>query len=89
MIMTEPIHPLGSCLTSEVITWINGGQSHCDSWTHSFNYEDAGEAWDAAVYYYSEMPEVQVNDIRPSTRQEVIEFLDECYGPHENEDLPF
>ena len=70
-----------------IVETISSDGIHCDSWTHPFNYDDAGEAWDAAVYYYSEMPEVQVSDIRPSTRQEVIEFLDECYGHHD--DLPF
>lgn len=58
-----------------------------NSWTHPFNYDTAEDALDAARRYYSELPEVQVTDVRPSTEQEVIEFLDECYGYHD--DLPF
>ena len=71
-----------------IVETISSDGIHCDGWDHPFNYDTAKEAWDAAVHYYSEMPEVQVSDIRPSTKQEVIEFLTECYG-HYDDDLPF
>lgn len=61
-----------------------------DSWEHPFNYATMKEAYESAVRYYSEMPEVAITYIRPSTLQEVIEFLEECYGEHESpDDLPF
>ena len=61
------------------------------AWDHPFNYYTAKEAWDAAVQYYSEMPEVTVTYIRPATYEEVVEYLKECYGPDEDEiePLPF
>ena len=65
----------------------NGPCINC--WIHPFNYDTAEDALKAAKDYYSICPEISVVSVHPSTEQEVIEFLDECYGPHENEDLPF
>ena len=58
-----------------------------ESWDHPFNYDTAEEAMEAARDYYSVLEEVHVVSARPATEQEVIEFLDECYGHHD--DLPF
>lgn len=54
-----------------------------DSWEHPFESNTAEDAMEMARNYYSVMKEVQVVDARPSTEQEVNDYLDECYGYHE------
>lgn len=61
-----------------------------DNWDHPFNEVTAEGAVHAAERYYEEMPDVQIGSVRPATAQEVLDFLNFCYGPHdEDDDLPF
>lgn len=62
-----------------------------DSWEHPFNCDTEEEALEEAKQYYRECGDnVWPCVVRPSTFQEVIDFLTECYGPgSEDNELPF
>lgn len=62
-----------------------------DSWEHPFNCSNEEEAIQEARQYYKDCGDTVWPCLaRPSTFQEVIDFLTECYGPIPEEDeLPF